>query len=270
MDEISEKRQSIFDGVPGPSGCASQKKAKLATSSSSESSSFEDVGASAVKQSDDSWQVIETTASNGVRTVTDDRSVDDSAVPSGSNQTRLSNEMRSTVTEPIIVEARRMRRRSDSQLLGLRKSNSITIDASSFDPSQSGSEVKKLKISCNKCGKAKSNIKKEILKLSEQLKSSNKSEAEVNAKIKEFLDYLESKSQPSEMTEDTHTDQNDENASEGARFIPSSTSHDEIEEDIFDQNEGIHVYPVEDSDAFMHSSPSIPRKFIQLADIHSR
>lgn len=178
--------------------------------------------------------------------------------------------MRSTVTEPISAEARRMRRRSDSQLLGLKKSNSITIDASSFDPSQSGSEVKKLKISCNRCGKAKSNIKKEILKLSEQLKSSNKSEAEVNAKIKEFLDYLESKSQPSEMTEDTHTDQNDENASEGARFIPSSTSHDEIEEDIFDQNEGIHVYPVEESDAFMHSSPSIPRKFIQLADIHSR
>lgn len=137
---------------------------------------------------------------------------------------------------------------------------------SSFDPSQSGSEVKKLKISCNKCGKAKSNIKKEILKLSEQLKSSNKSEVEVNAKIREFLDYLESKSQPSEMTETEDSQMQTNQNEEGARFIPTSTSHDEIEENIFDENEGINVYPSTEE----HESLSTPRRFISLDDIHSR
>lgn len=275
MTEISEKRQNIFDGSPGPSG-----QQKVNNSSSSDSSSFEEVGASAVKLNDENWQLIEKTASNGIRTVeqpVDQLSIDEPTLePTVPVQTEAnSNEMsRSSIFEPVTnPELRRvMRRRSDSSLLSLRKSNSITIDHSSFDPCQSGSEVKKLKISCNKCGKAKSNIKQEILKLSEQLKSSNKSETEVNAKIKEFLDYLESKSQPSEMTEtedsQQQTNQNEQDL-EGARFIPSSTSHDEIEENIFDENEGINVYPLEE-EREAHSSQSTPRRFIQLDDIHSR
>lgn len=277
MNEISEKRQNIFEGNPGPSGI--QPAAKIINSSSSDSSSFEDVGASTVKLSDEHWQVIEKTASNGIRTVeqpADNLSFEETTVTPSPNQTEEnSNEMsRSSIFEPVTNPDRRRvtRRRSDSSLLSLRKSNSITIDHTSFDPSQSGSEVKKLKISCNKCGKAKSNIKREILKLSEQLKSSNKSEAEVNAKIKEFLDYLELKSQPSEMTEtedsQQRTNQNDDNL-EGARFIPSSTSHDEIEEDIFDENEGINVYPLE-QEREAHSSTSTPRRFIQLDDIHTK
>lgn len=276
MNEISEKRQNIFEGNPGPSGV--QQMTNTVNSSSSDSSSFEDVGASNVKLNDEHWQVIEKTASNGIHTVeqpVDQMSIDENVVIPSPNQTEEnSNEMtRSTIFEPVTnPEIRRVtRRRSDSSLL--RKSNSITIDHSSFDPTQSGSEVKKLKISCNKCGKAKSNIKREILKLSEQLKSSNKSEVEVNSKIKEFLDYLESKSQPSEMTETENSqqqsNQNDENL-EGARFIPSSTSHDEIEENIFDENEGINVYPVEEEERQPHSSTSTPRRFIQLDDIHSR
>lgn len=259
MNEISEKRQSIFDGNPGPSGCSSQVKAKVTNSSSSDSSSFEEVEDSAVKISDDHWQIIEKTASNGIHTV-EQPSIDEVHM----NVAPSPNQM--LLPEPIAnPEVRRLtRRRSDSSLLSLRKSNSITIDASSFDPSQSGSEVKKLKISCNKCGKAKSNIKREILKLSEQLKSSKRSEAEVNAKIKEFLDYLESKSQPSEMTE---TDDSQLNPEDGARFIPTSSSHDEIEENIFDENEGINVYPSMDEH---EASSSTPRRFISLDDIHSR
>lgn len=275
MDEISEKRQNIFEGSPGPSGI--QPPSKIVNSSSSDSSSFEDVGASTVKLDDEHWQVIEKTASNGIRTIeqpADNMSIDDTTVTPSPNYTEAnSNEMsRSSIFEPVTnPELRRVtRRRSDSSLLSIRKSNSITIDHSSFDASQSGSEVKKLKISCNKCGKAKSNIKREILKLSEQLKSSHKSEAEVNAKIKEFLDYLESKSQPSEMTEteDSQPQTNQDNL-EGARYIPSSTSHDEIEEDIFDENEGINVYPLEE-EREAHSSTSTPRRFIQLDDIRSK
>lgn len=280
--EISEKRQSIFDGNAGPSGCANnQAKTKLSNSSSSDSSSFEEVGTSAGKLNDDNWQVIEKTASNGIRTVEkppDQLSIDDinMTVTSSPNQTSSHEMSRSLMPEPVTnPEVRRLtRRRSDSSLLSLRKSTSITIDTSSFDPSQSGNEVKKLKISCNKCGKAKSNIKLEIMKLSEQLKSSNKSETEVNSKIKEFLDYLESKSQPSEMTEtddsQLQTNQNDENL-DGARFIPASASHDEIEENIFDENEGINVYPsTGEHESLTQPSSSTPRRFISLDDIHSR
>lgn len=277
MNEITEKRQSIFEGA-GPSGYSiNQGQSAAVNSSSSDSSSFEEVGASATRLNDENWEVIEKTASNGIRTIEKpavDTSVDDlstSVSPSPIQTSINSNDINKSLnSESVNPEVRRLtRRRSDSSLMSLRKSNSITIDMSSFDPSQSGNEVKKLKISCNKCGKAKSNIKREILKLSEQLKSSHKSEAEVNSKIKEFLDYLESKSQPSEMTEteesQIQTNQNDE----GARFIPTSTSHDEIEENIFDENEGINVYPSTEEQQFS-TSLNTPRRFISLDDIHSR
>lgn len=281
INEISEKRQSIVDGNPGPSGC-SNARIKITNSSSSDSSSFEEVDPPAVKLSDENWQIIEKTASNGIRAVDnppDELSIDDinmTVPPSPTNQTNSSSiEMtRSMMPESVInPEVRRLtRRRSDSSLLSLRKSNSITIDMSSFDPTQSASEVKKLKISCNKCGKAKTNIKREIVKLSEQLKSSNHSESEVNSKIKEFLDYLESKSQPSEMTEtdDSQMPSNhDTENQEGAQFIPTSSSHDEIEENVLDENEGINVYPSSDEQNFIGES-STPRRFISLDDIQSR
>jgi hypothetical protein len=153
--------------------------------------------------------------------------------------------------------------------LSLRKSSSIFLDTSAIDPTQRyDSEVKKLKVSCNKCGKAKSRIKSEILKLSEQLMTSNKSETEVNAKIKEFLDYLESKSQPSEMTE-TEATEIDENLEAAA--LRTSNSHDEIGENIFDENEGINVYPSSSNDIRQSATvdSSATRRFISLDDIHS-
>ena len=284
INEITEKRQSIFDGVPGPSGCSNTHVEPTAlNSSSSDSSSFEEVGASGVTINEENWEVIEKTASNGIRTTVEEpgdalsiNEVNMTVTSSPHQSSSTSNDLyRSQNHESAFKpEVRRLlRRRSDSSLINLRKSSSITIDMSSFDPSQSGSEVKKLKISCNKCGKAKSNIKCEILKLSEQLKSSNKSEDEVNAKIKEFLDYLESKSQPSEMTETEESQLQTNQNEEGARFIPSSTSHDEIEENIFDENEGINVYPstVEVHESLTsQTSSSTPRRFISLDDIQSR
>lgn len=281
MSEITEKRQSIFEGVPGPSGCSNtQGQSTAANSSSSDSSSFEEVRASAVRINDENWEVVEKTASNGVHlleTPANEMVIDDidTAASVSPNRSSLnSHDMhRSLNPELANPKVRRLtRHRSDSSLISLRKSNSITIDMSSFDPSQSGSEVKKLKISCNKCGKAKSNIKSEILKLSEQLKSSQKSEVEVNAKIKEFLDYLESRSQPSEMTETEGSQVQTNQNVEGARFIPSSASHDEIEENIFDENEGINVYPSTEEHESLTSqtSSNTPRRFISLDDIQSR
>ena len=253
IDEISERRQRIFDGNPGTSGCSiSHANTKVSTSASSDTSSFEEVEP---KLLDDNWEVIEKTASNGIKTLNE-------PTTSESGQTT------STAVNP---EVRKLtRRRSDSSLLSLRKSSSIFLDTSALDPTQRyDREVKKLKVSCNKCGKAKSRIKSEVLKLSEQLMSSNKSEAEVNAKIKEFLDYLESKSQRSEVTETEASESIDENLEALPREpIPSSISHEEIEENIFDENEGINVYP---SSSFDYQQPgsSGSRRFISLDDIHS-
>jgi hypothetical protein len=168
IDEISEKRQKIFDGSnPGPSGFSTHFNTKIVNCSSSDSSSFEEVEPKLI---DENWEVIEKTA--GLKPAIDEM-VGLSSMP--------------TSDFPVNPEVRKLtRRRSDSSLLSLRKSKSIYLDSSEFDPSQSCStEVKKLKISCSRCGKAKSNIKLEILKLSEQLLSSNKSETEVNSKIKE-------------------------------------------------------------------------------------
>jgi seryl-tRNA synthetase len=209
---------------------------------------------------DDNWEVIEKTASNGIKTARE--------MPSGNQTTSAS------VDHPVNPEVRKLtRRRSDSSLLSLRKSSSIFLDTSALDPTQRyDREVKKLKVSCNKCGKAKSKIKSEILKLSEQLMSSNKSEAEVNAKIKEFLDYLESKSQPSEMTE-TEASSIEENV-EGAQCasIPTSNSHEDIGANIFDENEGINVYPSASHSSYQPlttQDAGATRRFISLDDIHS-
>lgn len=247
-------------------------KAKTTNCTSSDSSSFEEVEPKLI---DENWEVIEKTASNGIRTLKT-KPADESSInePEKAETAGRSHTTTSSCEPPANPEVRKLtRRRSDSSLLSLRKSSSIILDTSAFDPTQScGSEVKKLKVSCNKCGKAKSNIKFEILKLSEQLLQSNKSEVEVNAKVKEFLDYLESKSQPSEMTETelSRSNQNDGNL-EGARFLPTSNSHDEIEENIFDENEGINVYPSSNDD--LHQSftqDSTPRKFASLQDIQSK
>lgn len=247
-------------------------KIKVSNSASTDSSSFEELETNPVKTSDDSWQFVEKTSTNRIETV--DKSPHQISIENVSschspNQSQEQSAMtNSTVTRNSGV-CQLTRRRSDSLLLSLRKSNSITIDTSALT---SQNEVKKLKISCNKCGKAKSAIKTEIMKLNEQLRSSNRSETEINAKIKEFLDYLESRSQPSEMTETENsqiTNQNDENME--ARSIQPSTSHDEIGESIFDENEGINVYSSaeQDLDTTPQSSASTPRRFIQLNDIHS-
>lgn len=292
MIEISEKRQSIFDGTAGPSGSGFtvRKKTKLAHSSSSGSSSFEELDPFTTKQtsSEDTWEVIEKSSSNGMSAVGNpsvDLVANGEALNSSPNLvfnvSSERNQTRSFIPEPSLLEAnpevrRLTRRRSDSSLLNLRKSSSITIDMAGFNPANSGNEVKKLKISCRKCGKAKTNIKQEILKLSEQLRTSNRSEQEVNDKIKEFLEYLECKSHASEMT------QNSELSSEpdidGARYMPStshSTSHDDIEESVFDDNEGIHVYPSVHlpPSAFASTPPKSfdgTKRFMLLEDIRSR
>lgn len=281
--EISEKRQSIFD-AGGPSGLhlnpplSNAKKTKLSNSSSIESSSFEEVAViKPANQSDDDWQFVEKTSSP-IEKEEDKNLVDETNRSSSPSQVNVSDMCHSFIPNSTtqVPEVRKLiRRRSDSSLLSIKKSSSITIDTSSFNSAHcnNSSEMKKIKISCRKCGKAKSKIKDEIMKLSDQLKSSNKSEDEINAKVREFMDYLESKSQPSEMTE---TDESESQLlipnAQNENLLPNSSSHDEIEANIFDENEGINVYA---SDTASSSQPScsfdnVPKRFLSLDDIRSR
>lgn len=83
------------------------------------------------------------------------------------------------------------------------------------------------------------------------------------------MEYLES-NHASEMTET-------EGSQAGANnpLIPNSNSHDEIEENIFDENEGINVYGSEETSQLHFSqqpscSTSTPKRFISLDDIRTR
>ncbi|CAO1316390.1 unnamed protein product [Diamesa hyperborea] len=277
--EISEKRQNIFDNNnAGPSGWnINLFPVTVKKSSSSESSSFEELEPT---PNGDHWQFIERTSSNEVKIVADGMSLGDGSnsntAPSpNQNSSSNSNDMtRSLIPEPSssTSEHRRItRRRSDSSILSsMKKSSSLIIDASAMDPLMGPGEVKKVKVSCNKCGKEKRIIKLEIIKLSEQLRSSNRSDAEVNAKVKEFIDYLDSKSQPSEVT-DTENSQNGQRtvgSGVASGNIPTSNSNDDIEEDIFDDiNDGIHVYGTNLTE--QQQSETNLRRFVQLDDIHT-
>lgn len=277
--EISEKRQNIFDNNnAGPSGWnINLDPVTVKKSSSTESSSFEELEPT---PNGDHWQFIERTSSNGVKIVADEMSLgggsNSNTAPSpNQNSSSNSNDMtRSMIPEPnsSTSEHRRItRRRSDSSILSsMKKSSSLIIDLSAMDPLLGPGEVKKVKVSCNKCGKAKTNIKREIIKLSEQLKSSNRSETEVNAKIKEFLEYLESKSQPSEVTDSENSQNGQRTVGSGVASgnIPTSNSNDDIEEDIFDDiNDGIHVYGTNSTE--QQQSETNLRRFVQLDDIHT-
>lgn len=266
IEEISEKRRRIFNSNPGPSGCSSSH-VKVTHSSSSDSSSFEEVEPKLI---DENWEVIEKAASSTIESrqtkqeqeVPIDEIMEAVGIGSQNDET-----FTSTSELPSNPEVRKLtRRRSDSSLLSLKKSKSIFLDTSDCDLTKKcNSEVNKLKVSCNNCGKAKSNIKLEILKLSEQLKSSNKSESEVNAKIKEFLVYLESKSQTSAVS---GSNQND--ASEGEQFVPITLAspRDEIGENMLEE---INADPLDMTNNSNPSSQnSTPRRFISLSDIRSK
>jgi hypothetical protein len=254
MTDISEKRQSIFDfDGPGPSGHCQMRSTQ--SKSASTVSSFEEIVPSTEKLSDDSWQVINKTSSNCNRNENDDALEDPTT---SSNKTKAFPESDATTRN-------KLRRRSDSSLLDLRKTGCVKIDAISTDPIKSfDDEIKRVKI-CNKCGKAKLKIESEFIKLCEQLKTSKKSEAEVSAKIKEFLDYLESKSQHSELTVSENY--------ESTNFIATSNSNDEIEEIgasglVALGAENIHQEPqlcINQS-----STNSTPRRFISINEINTR
>lgn len=143
------------------------------------------------------------------------------------------------------------RRRSDSDL----NLNNISTPLI-YNP-------KNIKVSCKKCGRAKTKIKQEILKLSEQLKVSDRTEEEINANIQNFKDYLQTmrSHESSEATKTLGIPQN----------IPDSGSNDEI--DVLDENEEINEFPstsgTSNNVASTYAPPKESKRFISLNDIQS-
>lgn len=194
---ISEKRESILHQQP-----RTVKRTKLSKSGSNESdTSFEEV------KSDDDWLLV------------NQKSKEATSSPTPTNETNP--EPSTSVPIPIP---------STSASTIQNDLNRINIDAST-----SINTPRNIKVSCRKCGKTKSKIKQEILKLSERLKASNRTEEEINEKIKEFVNYLESmkKNDSSEVTETEESQANE---------MPNAVSQDDIAENVLDENEGINVY----------------------------
>lgn len=225
--EISQKCQSILNSDVRDLH-VSTKKAKLDTSSSD--SSFEEV---ATKQSDDDWQIV------------------DSVKPcDGVNeQSELLN------TNQIPSSNKCSRRKSDSSLLNLKKSRNVD----GIHLSVHNDEVTNFQISCKKCGKSKARIKDELLKLSEELKSSNRSEDEISAKIKEFIEYLDTRLEPGTSTE----------VSSNVTEAPSNFNS---ESNMDTSSLAMDTEPMEETkvDEKPTSSFDPSKRFLTLADIQSR
>lgn len=175
-----------------------RKRTKLSNSTSKESdSSFEEVF---VGKSDDAWLLVQ-------------KSKQENASPKSENNqsVNLMQQIPSTSSSSI------------AQTVTVRTHSGQVFKRISVDLSLNH-HADNIKVSCLKCGKVKLKIKKEIMKLSEQLRSLNCTEEEINLKIKEFIEFLES--------------MNKHNTSE----LTSHSSHDEIDENLLEENEGINVY----------------------------
>jgi hypothetical protein len=226
-------------------------------------SSFEDIAV--YKQSDDDWQLIDKSPNC--------KPESSSFVSENQLQTENISGVTSILDSSTVNQnwKKMSRRRSESSIIGLMVQNNRNVDASLLIANVGNDrDVKNLKISCRKCGKTKSKIKEEIIKLSEQLKSSNQSDEQIKTKIDEFMDYLETKSQTSEMTETEESQQNNNDTNFDVAFVPHSASHDEIEGNIFDENEGINVYATQSVLNEPSCSKNVSKRFISLDDINSR
>ena len=186
LAEITVKRQSIFNEETSDL-CNNAKKAKIEDATSD--SSFEEVVVASIRQCDDDWQFIENEKLDELGNTNNNKSIQLNLNETVNQNQKSDNNNRSSCEN--LVET--IRRKSDSSLLNLKKSFD-NVDISTSSNHHLG-QIANFKVSCKKCGKSKSTkITAEIVKLNEQLKSSHHTENEIGAKIKQFIDYLDTKS----------------------------------------------------------------------------
>ncbi|XP_070507254.1 putative leucine-rich repeat-containing protein DDB_G0290503 [Chironomus tepperi] len=248
LAEISEKRQSIFNEENNDL-CNNPKKAKIEDTTSD--SSFEEVVAS-IRQCDDDWQFIENEKLNEFG----NNNINNKSIQLNLNET-FNQKQQSDKTSSCENLVEVVRRKSDNSLLNLKKSfDNVDISTSS----NCNGQVTNIKISCKKCGKPKSKITEEIVKLNEQLKSSHRTEKEISTKIKQFMDYLDTK------LESTETVRNEIN-------MPIDTSGPSTS---VEQNLRINFTNFEKTEASSNEESTQPscsfntsKRFITLEDLQS-
>lgn len=249
LAEISEKRQSIFN-EDGSDLCNNAKKAKIEDTTSD--SSFEEVVES-IQKCDDDWQFIENEKldeyANNNKTI-------QLNLNETSNQNQQSDNNESSSCENLVDT---IRRKSDSSLVNLKKSfDNVDISTSS----NFNGQIANIKICCKKCGKSKSKITEEIIKLNEQLKSSHRTEKEISAKIKQFIDYLDTKLESTEAVRNEVTVPLDSSG-------PSTSVEQSFS--INDSNsENIGALSNEESNNQPSCSFNTSKRFITLEDLQSR
>ncbi len=245
-DDEADEKKTIIDNntLPGPSGCAASKKNQ---SMSRDSSSFEELGAVG-GDSNEKWQFIEKTSSNGVQIANDQ--------PSQTDSSELYKSLLQPPTNSPNSEIRKfLRRRSDSYIVQMKNTPNVIDDCN---------EAKKLKVSCKKCGKQKNRIKQEIAKFREQLESSNQTEEEKQEQLRKFLSDLEQQSRQSMDI----TDSEESQASHQHGNVETVTTPSDVVDDVFgmdNEMDGIHVYGHNEE-----QSNSTVKRFTELEDIGSR
>ncbi|KAL7045951.1 hypothetical protein ACKWTF_002414 [Chironomus riparius] len=242
FEEISKKRQSIFN-EKNSDLCNNAKKAKIEDTTSD--SSFEEVVAS-TRQFDDDWQFIENENLNELGNTIYNKSIQFNLNETVNQNQKSDNNNRSSCGN--LVET--IRRKSDSSLLNLKKSFD-NVDISTTSNFHLGPIVN-FKVLCKKCGKYKSKITEEIVILNEQLKSSHYTENEISAKIKQFIDYLDTKS--------TEVVSNDV-------LVPTGSSTSV--EQKFNSSENTEASLNEESITQPCCSFDISKRFITLEDLQS-
>lgn len=239
LAEISEKRQSIFN-EDSSNLCNNAKKAKIEDTTSDSSC-------------DDDWQFIENEKldefgnNNKIVQINLNEKVNQNQQSDNNNRSSCEN-----LDDPI-------RRKSDSSLLNLKKSfDNVDIATSSLCNGQ----IANIKISCKKCGKSKSKITEEIVKLNEQLKSSHRTEEEISAKVKQFIDFLDTKLESTEAVRSEST------------VPPDSSGPSTSVEQSFSINdntsENTGALSNEESNIEPSCSFNTSKRFITLEDLQSR
>lgn len=276
----------------GPSGNSSQTPSQTPSSvtktkdDSSNASSFEELGASGVSNSD--WLFIAKPSVNELPTTvhnTESNHIqnDDSNPLSNINLTNLTfqNVPAHSSQQNIYPGTsdqqhvrRLVRRRSDGAIYDSSGSKLFTDDMEEVSEEETSRKRTKTS-SCDKCGKSKRNLKRHVAKFKRQLETTDASETEIKKQVEAFLEYLETCHKNS--VDGTDTESNDgridnvNNVRDEALRDEDITDLDQLNDDDeddnydFDYDEGIHVYGTDHDE-----TKGTPRQFVDINDYESR
>ncbi|KAJ6644013.1 E3 ubiquitin-protein ligase rififylin [Pseudolycoriella hygida] len=276
--------QQIVEPKPGPSGSNAKDE-------SSNTSSFEELGASGTSNGD--WLFVSKASVNELPTVNAESNQplnEESNTSANINLTHLTfqnvaahsshqNNFPSTSIDHTQRVRRLARRRSDGSINN--SSGSKMFVERVEEMSEEETLRKRTKTSsCDKCGKNKRNLKRHVAKFKRQLESTNASDIEIKNQLDAFLEYLESCHKSS--LDGTDTESNDERIDNAGNDSTADnatnttnqnqtladgeiTDFDQLNDDDdnydFEYDEGIHVYGTDHDE-----TKGTPRQFVDIND----